>query len=253
MTAILIDSREPEWVKALTFGGLPVAVTKLETGDVQAVTDDGHMLIIERKTPDDFLGSLKENRLLIQMERMGNLRYDEQLAGRKASILPYLVITGALSYGSGRRVVTERGLTGWDYAAVTGALLSIQEMGVLVASCAGDSDFEEAVLRLINRKRDGLLDLLPLRPAQMLGPKEALLSCLPHIGIERSQEIMQWANWSLAHALVGLSDPDIPAPVGEKTRKDIRKFLGLKDTQTIELATSEDGKEVLMIASEEMK
>jgi len=85
----------------------------------------------------------------------------------------------------------------------------------------------------------------------MLGPKDALLSCLPHIGIERSQEIMQWANWNLAHALVGLSDPEIPAPVGEKTRKDIRRFMGLTDNQTIELATGPDGKEILMIATEE--
>lgn len=250
MTAILVDSREPEWVQNLKFGGSPVAVAKLEAGDVQAVTDDGCMLIIERKTPDDFLGSLKENRLLIQMERMANLRYDEQLAGRKATIYPYLMVTGGFSYGQGRRVVTERGLTGWDFSAVNGALLSIQEMGVLVSFCAGDTDFEDAILRLVRRERKNMLQLLPLRPAQMLGPKDALLSCLPHIGIERSQEIMQWANWSLAHALVGLSDPEIKAPVGEKTRTDIRQFLGLKNNQTIELATGPDGKEILMIATE---
>lgn len=228
MTAIMIDDREPDWLKKLTFGGLSTAVTRLEHGDIWIATDDGYLLLIERKTPDDFLNSLKDERLFGQLEPMANKRYDEQLAGKAVTTLPYLLITGTFGVGPNGMTVTGR-VTGWNFASVMGALLSIQEMGIYVFFCAGDLDVEGALLRLISHKRGGELPFLPVRPAQALGPKEALLSCLPHIGIERSQEILQWADWNLAHALIGLSDPDIDAPVGKKVRQDIRNFLGLQD------------------------
>lgn len=249
MTAIMIDDREPDWIKQLTFGGLPVAVTRLEYGDIWVATDDGCLLLIERKTPDDFLGSLKDNRLFGQLEPLANKRLDEQLAGKPVQTYPYLLISGAFGIGANGMAVTDR-QTGWKYSAVAGALLSIQEMGVHVVLCA-DDDVENAIPRLIQRKRGDMLPILPVRPAQMLGPKEALLSCLPHIGIERSQEILQWASWKVGLALTGLSDPDIRAPVGKKVREDIRRFLGLQDGQTIELVLNANNQEILTIYEKE--
>ncbi|MEJ5223523.1 MAG: hypothetical protein WHV44_03635 [Anaerolineales bacterium] len=40
LTAIMIDSREPDWVKKLDFG-VPALVDTLETGDIHALTSDG--------------------------------------------------------------------------------------------------------------------------------------------------------------------------------------------------------------------
>jgi hypothetical protein len=57
ITAALVDSREPQWMQSLTFGGVPTVVTLLDSGDVWAVTDDGHTLMIERKTPSDLLNT----------------------------------------------------------------------------------------------------------------------------------------------------------------------------------------------------
>jgi hypothetical protein len=245
MTAIMLDSREPQWIKDLTFGGLPVAVTLLEHGDIWVATDDGCLLLIERKTPDDFLNSLRDERLFGQLEPLANKRYDEQLAGKPVTTYPYLLITGAFGIGANGMVVTDR-QTGWSYASVQGTLLSIQGMGIYVVFAAGDSDVEGAVLRLIDHKRGGELPILPVRPAQALGPKEALISCLPHIGIERSQEILKAANYNLAHTLSALSDPEVDMPVGKKVRADIRQFLGLSE-ETIGLYINDNGQEILKI------
>lgn len=249
MTAIMIDQREPSWVQRLRFGGLPAAVTLLDYGDFWIATDDGCMLIIERKTPDDFLNSLRDDRLFGQLEPMANKRYGEQLRGGPVKTYPYLLITGALGIGAKGSVYTGRE-TGWSYASVMGALLSIQEMGIFVVSCAGDEDLEAAILRLIEHKRGGELPILPARPVQALGPKEALITCLPHIGIERSQEILKAAGGNLAHALCALSDPKANMPVGVKVRKDIRQFLGLREAETMELCLNENGEEVLIIYKE---
>jgi len=245
-SAMMIDQREPKWVQELNFGGLPVAVTLLEYGDIWIATDDGCLLLIERKTPNDFLNSLKDGRLLEQLEPLANKRYDEQLRGGPVKTYPYLLITGALGVDQNGMVVTDR-VTGWSYASVAGTLLSIQEAGIYVVFCAGDNDLEAAILRLIAHQRGKELQILPARPVQVLGPKEALLACLPQIGIERSQEILKWAGWNLAHALIGLTDPGIDAPVGRKVRANIRKFLGLNDTQSIELLTNDSNQEILII------
>ena len=80
----MVDNREPEFFQKLKFGGVPTMVTQLETGDVQAVTDDGCTLVFERKTPSDFLNSLKDERLFPQMARMTELR-NAQLYGESAA------------------------------------------------------------------------------------------------------------------------------------------------------------------------
>jgi len=56
----IIDSREPQWVQELTFGDVPTAVAALDYGDLHVLCEDDCTLVIERKTPDDFLNSLKE-------------------------------------------------------------------------------------------------------------------------------------------------------------------------------------------------
>ena len=95
-TGILIDQREPAWVQGLSFGGIPVAVTLLEYGDVHVATDDGALLAIERKTPNDLLNSLRDDRLWVQLAGL-----------RRLTPWAYLVITGQLHRSSDGHVVTE--------------------------------------------------------------------------------------------------------------------------------------------------
>ena len=55
ITAVVIDSREPEWVQNLKFGGVPTTVATLDFGDLHVLCDDDTTLIIERKQQTIFL------------------------------------------------------------------------------------------------------------------------------------------------------------------------------------------------------
>lgn len=235
ITAIMIDNREPEFFQRLKFGGIPSMVTTLETGDVQAVTDDGCTLVFERKTPSDFLNSLKDDRLFPQLTRMTEHRNAQHVNGEQLTYFPYLVITGSFLPGPDGKVTADGRVTGWSYASVMGTILSIQEMGVFVVFANGDMDFEETILRIGKRDRKPSMRILPARPATMLGPKAAFLSSLPGIGLEKMQEILDWSNNNVAHALIGLTDMDIKSPIGLTHRRRLRDLFGLCDGENLEI------------------
>lgn len=242
ITALMIDSREPDNIKNMKFPNIPTTVTMLDTGDILAVTDDGHTLIIERKTPDDFLNTLKDERLFPQLARMTEARNAQQAAGLPVTTWPYLVITDmfGVDHKTGK-VITSRGVTGWSFAAVMGTILSIQEIGVFVIFAAGDADYQDCIIRLGKRNRTNEMKLLPPRPANIFGPKAAFLASLPGIGIDRVQAILEWSDDNIAHALSGLTDLDIkgPAGVGRQTRLKIKEVLGLEENQSLEVLQKE--------------
>jgi ERCC4-type nuclease len=229
ITAIMIDNREPDFFQRLKFGGVPTMVTMLDSGDIQAVTDDGCTLVFERKTPSDFLNSLKDDRLFVQMARMSEMRTAQ------SNYWAYLVITGGLLPNGDNKIVADGRVTGWSFASVQGALLSIQEMGINITYCNGDMDFEDCILRIGKRDRKPEMRILPSRPATMLGPKIAFVSSLPGIGIEKAQDILDWAGNNVAHALIGLTDMEIKSPIGLATRRRLRDVLGLCEGENLEI------------------
>lgn len=239
ISAIMIDSREPTWIKELSFGGIPTAVEFLETGDLWAVTDDGYTIMVERKTPDDFLNSLKDDRLLPQLTKLSERRHIQQESGQALTFFPYLVITDMFYRSSNGHVNTqERGDTNWNWNSVQGILLSIQEMGVFVVFCTGSSDYESCIRRLGERDRKTVMNILPSRQPLQIGQQANFIMGLPGIGAERIVPIMEWCNYRPLDALMGLSDLRLPCPIpgiGEKTRKNIRSFLNLADGLNIEV------------------
>lgn len=254
ITGVCIDSREPLWLQSLTFGNVPTAVIALETGDIQAVTEDGCTLCIERKSPEDLLNSLRDDRLLPQMARMVQARLDEQANGTTLTWWPYLVITGALYRGpNGKTVTGDRGVTGWDFNAVQGALLTIQEMGVMVVYAGDDTDFENCVIRLSKRER-GEIKIVPPRPPHILGAGAAFLAGLPGVGPEHALKLMEWSENIPAHALSGITDLEITGcPLGMAARKRIRAMLGLQEKQDLELSTNSQDQIILDVFQEEAK
>ena len=213
--SVIIDSREPQWVQALTFGGVPTAVVALDAGDFLVATSDNRMLGIERKTSDDLLGTLAKDRLFPQIARL-----------RKTTDFAYLLITGPLLPGPEGKTITNR-VTGWDWSALQGALVTVQELGVNVVYATGDDDLEPAIIRLAHRRRDDAR-ILPPRQPNVLGPGEAAIASLPGIGLERLQAVLD-ATGEPFWALVALtqSDGEHINGIGPATKQRIRNALGL--------------------------
>lgn len=226
---VMIDSREPEWVKQLTFGGMGVSVVQLEAGDVHLGVSDGAMIVIERKTPHDFLQSLREGRLFNQVAELARL-----------TRWAYIVITGEFTRTAGNKVMTYR-VTGWDWNALQGAILTIQEMGVMVCQCAGDADFEGAVTRIALRDRQPV-KIAPPRGSRVLSEGEAMIATLPGIGLDRLETVLRYCK-TPAQALVALTDAqehDHLPGVGIVTRKRIRRALKMEDGISFSLIAKEN-------------
>jgi hypothetical protein len=236
----------------MTLGGIPTAITALDAGDVWAITDDNHILMIERKTSDDLLGSVKDERLYSQMTKLVQRRLDQEANGEKITNLPYLVITGRFQRGTNDMLYTERGETGWNWNSIQGVLLDIQEMGVFVHFACDDDDFEKCIIRLGNRKRTTTHWVIPPRVPVIVGPQVCLLASVPGIGIETAQKILDWAS-TPAFALCGLTDLTLQAPFGASIRKRVRTTLGLRENEQIEVWINKNGDEVLAIGEKHVQ
>lgn len=238
IVGIVIAQTEPDWVKNLSFGGASKMIDKTpDAHDFSILMDDGCQLIIERKTPGDFLNGIKpeDNRTFTQVARMSEMRMAQHRVDEQLTVFPYMLITGQFFPNGNGKVVADGRETGWGYAAVQGTILSIQEAGVFVTFCNGDLDLENAILRISKRDRKPAMRILPARPMQLLGPKAAVLCSLPGIGLENMQSILDWSNNNLGHALIGLTDLEIKSPVGLALRRRLRDVLGLCEGENLEI------------------
>lgn len=236
ITAIVIANTEPDYFKNLNFGGIPKMIDHdLKAVDAKAFTDDGCTLAFERKTPTDFLNSLKEDRLFPQLTRLAEMRIAQQRADEALAYWPYLIITGQFLPGPDGNITADGRATGWSFAKVMGTILSIQEMGIFVVFANGDLDYQDCILRIGRRDRKPEMKILAPRPARVLGPKFDFLTGIPDVGIETTQKLLDWSGDNVAHALSGLTDMSIPAPVPVNVRKRFRNLLGLQETENLEI------------------
>lgn len=226
ITAVMVDQREPIGIQSLTFGGVPTVVTLLDTADVHLACDDGTLILIERKTGTDFLGSLKDDRLFRQCADM-----------RRVSPWAYLVITGEFQRGPNGKVIAERE-TGWSWNSVQGALLTIQELGVFVVFAAGEMDFEDCVVRLAARGHEPEKLLPPERPGVSLSMAEAFLCGLPGIGPERAVALMDYCG-SGKLALMALTGNDKLPGIPSNVQRNARQVLGMDEDEVMVPTTPE--------------
>lgn len=243
LTGVLIDNREPQSVQNLKFGGVPVMRLQLETGDLWASTDDNQMLIIERKTPSDLLGSIKDGRLFQQVAAM-----------RDKSKWVYLMITGALAHTLDGHVVTENRTTGWRFDDVQGALLTCQELGANVVVCQSDQHYEDAVIRLARRERGEVKALEPRTQAHVLTEAEKVLTSLPGIGLERAGLLLgEFGSASYAIAwLTWLNTFAEISGIGDGTKHNVRRALGLKPDEWLTVMDGEKAQYAAQYLQEEL-
>lgn len=217
LTAVLIDQREPDWIKRFTFGNALVVTTLLEHGDFQITCDDGAVVLVERKTASDLLASIADGRLFAQASGM-----------IQASRWSYLLITGEITPTRDGKTIADGIPTGWNFASVQGALLSVQEMGVFAVWCGGNTQVESTITQIANRSRNEQTVIAPARAPVTLSSGEAALIALPGIGLDRMDALMQHAG-TPAQALEFLTDITTNgiAGIGPQTKSKVRKALGL--------------------------
>lgn len=236
ISALMIDTNEiatAPWIDKLTFAGAPKMVTKLEHGDIWATTDDGDMVCIERKTPSDLLNSIKDKHIF------------KQVAGMRARTpFSYVVVTGILTATSTGKVIADERVTGWDWNAVQGALIDVQEMGVRVVQCISNNEYEPTVLRLCGRERGKEKVIEPTATPRIMSPGEVLLCSLPGIGWERAQALLAEFENRPAYALAWLTWTNFQADVqiagiGKGIKNNVRHALGLGDVDVLEVLPDE--------------
>lgn len=230
LTAAVCDSREPEHIQKLTFGGIPTVVAPLEAGDLWASCTDGELLVIERKTTSDLLGSIADQRLFQQALRM-----------RERSQWAYLVVTGFLQPTHDGKTFVQGKATGWDWNAVQGALLDVQETGVQIVYCEHDNSYEATVQRLANRSRAGRVLMNTARPSRVMTAGETILTSLPGIGLERAQAILEEFQ-TPAQALAWITWPDTVveiAGIGNGIKGNVRRALGLSQSESLTVWSDE--------------
>jgi len=218
MKAAIIDSREPERIQRLNFG-CPSMVQYLETGDMHIVTDDDQLLIVERKSAPDFANSIKDGRLFNQVAR-----------AKQITPYVYVVIVGSIVPGAHGKTYINGNLTGWDYAAIQGVMVSIQELGAMIIHCADDNDFVACIVRLANRSRKAI-PVMPVREAHVFGGAEVILASLPGIGAKKAADLLKhFPNaGSAIWFLTDIDDKETKIPgIAENTKRNIVKILGGK-------------------------
>lgn len=236
ITGIMIDSNEivtAPWIDKLTFDDVPRTVTKLQYGDVLATTDTGDMVAVERKTPSDLLNSIKDKHIFKQCAGM-----------RQQTPWAYLVVTGALTATHDGKVIADNRVTGWNWNAVQGALLDIQDLGVKVIYCTSNSEYEPTVIRLCNRERRHEKIIEPTVQPRIMSPGEVMLCALPGIGHERASKLLDefdnraslalsWLTWYGYNVNVEI------AGIGNGVKSGVRKALGLPDGHVLEVVPDE--------------
>ena len=227
IVSVIVDSREPKHIQELTFGGAMVSCDLLTSGDLLVIADDSTLLAIERKTPDDLLNSIRDNRIWSQLTGI-----------RQLTKWSYLVITGDMNQDSSGHVCVGSRVTGWTWAALQGALLQVQEMGVFVMTVAED-DYEAAVIRLSARSHRDEVLFEPARAPRVLSEAEQIVCSMPGIGPEKAQSILEYANtpaWALSW-LTMLGSPERVPGIGDGIKRSIRKALGLQEDEELSVVS----------------
>lgn len=217
---IAIDTgAEPPVSTMVLFSGPDVARVPLgEPATIIAMCADGAMLACMYQPA---------MQLLHLMRRGEHLPLLMQLRDR--SPWSYLLVDGYLRCTGAGKAEVNGNATGFDWSAVQGLLLSIQELGIGVVTVQDIKHLGDTIYGLAKRDRSTRW-VRPPREALFVSPAEDLLLALPGIGDERCRAVLKYCGDNPAAALDALTDPrqDIPG-IGPAVKRNVRAALGLSD------------------------
>jgi hypothetical protein len=179
---------------------------------------DNAILAVRYATTTDFLDLLRTQRLMPVVMQL-----------REQSDWSYLLLDGQLTWNNSGKAVNNGNATGFDWTAIQGALLSIQELGVQVVTIQGSRYLQDAIFNLAKRDR-APKGIRPVRDAFWYSAAENILLALSGIGEERCAALLKMYG-SAAWALDQLCDPETKVDgIGETTKAKIRHELGVSTT-----------------------
>jgi ERCC4-type nuclease len=220
MSSILIDSNEPETIKKLG------TVQHLTVGDAWIATPDA-VLVIERKTLSDFCASITDHRLFNQVAEM-----------RQISPWCYVVVCGIPAVAGGKIVIGGRP-SGWQWASVQGAMLTVQELGAVLIWIESDMQYAACLEWLEHRDR-GAVQIAARRDVSLESPAEQVLTALPGIAQVRAAALLAHCG-SVAFALQYLTAGEEHIPgIGAATKNAVRSVLGLPADMRLAVILKED-------------
>lgn len=238
---LIVDTNEKatnkKVVKELEKCFSQVIVTTLIAGDVNVPLDDGSLLAIERKTPNDFLASIADGRIFEQVERMAqNAKYSA------------IIVTGYFTYGEKNDMVYIDGeQTNWKGPAVRSTMSLIQYSGCALIFCP-PTRYPSQIAELYNTvnkpdERRGIKKhrIITFPPVD---ERVEFIAQLPTIGLKLSESLLKFAGMmdnnadeegygSIIGALHwlsimgGISQKERPKGWGPEKILTQRKFLGL--------------------------
>lgn len=221
------------------YGGIAVTA-----GDINIPLDDGSILAIERKTPQDFLNSIPNRHIFNQVEIMAqNAKYSA------------VIVTGYFTYGEKNDMVYIDGeKTNWKGVSVRSAMSLIQYSGCALIFCP-PARYPDQIAELYNTvnkpdERQGISKhrIITFPPVD---DRIEFLAQLPGIGIKLADSILKFAGkmdnnadelgyGTVAGALhwitimSGIAKSERPKGWGAQTILTQRKFLGLASNQYID-------------------
>lgn len=217
----LVDRREPDGrIKQLEYEGFTVEVPSdlLESGDVILLVN-GKTVGIEVKTTSELLSLIPSGlSSLAQFQRMATFDYR------------VLLVVGTFSMHAEGKVLVDgwNRRSGLQYSAVQGALFNLQaNLGFLIRHAGQEKnvgrcvqniwDFFEKEHTLLNKPR-------PLTLASKQAPALAMLMCLPGIGADKAEKILQKYG-SLQLAVGKIDEWDSIPGLGPKTVDTVYDFI----------------------------
>ncbi len=196
---IIVDSNE-QATSAETVERLREIYPKLVVGDCiadVAIPLTTGLLLIERKTLGDLLGSISDSRLWQQAARMA-----------EASQFACIIVQGELRMSRNDKVLIQGKETGWHGASVRAALLAVQWAGCAVAFIA-PGDYARTVEEVAKlAAKPSHFHYTRTSPSVSFYPEDKALyrridfiQAIPHVGPKRAEALVKWCDSGIAEIL----------------------------------------------------
>ena len=184
---------------------------------ILATCADGALLACRYMTVGEFSAQLRQNALLATCLE---LKLRSQWA--------YLLLDGVFApMASGKTLINDRP-SGYEFSAIQGALLTIQEAGVGVVYVRSETYLADCIYILAKRDR-GEKRVRPARNVLFTTPGEDLLMALPGIGEAAKDALLSHVgSFGAGAALDALTDLSTTPPgITAKQQAEARKALAL--------------------------